>query len=1128
MAGSVKVTTEAVTFKTYLTGAQDQHPIFLEHRVYQGSSGAVYPYGVTDTLLDKSEDRTYQAMILENDYLKIMILPELGGRVHRAYDKINKRDFVYFNHVVKPALVGLLGPWISGGIEFNWPQHHRPTTFMGVDHSSRVNADGSATVIVGEREPMHGLSITTEFTLFPDKALLQIKSRVYNGNDTPRSFLWWSNPAVKGGDDHQSIFPPDVTAVYDHGKRAVIDFPIAHGEYYKVKYDGVDISRYRNLPVPTSYMAWRSNYNFVGAYSHDEQGGLLHVADHHVSRGKKQWTWGNGDFGQAWDRNLTDSDGPYIELMTGVYTDNQPDFTWLDAGEEKEFVQNFLPYSKLGRVHNANTRAALKLERADAEQGVVNSKNPLLHLGVYAIEAIKGKAVLHTEQGKVLAEREINLTPCCADTWDVTLSDSDAQERLVLSLEVEGKSILDYIEHIAEPTPLPSVAPNPPMPKDVQSADEAYFIGQHLEQYHHATRNNYEYYQRGLEIDPLDYRCNLALGNYEYNRCNYAQALKYADQALKRAHMLNRNPDCGLASVLRGNCLVKLGQKDETYDEYYAATWSYNARTKGYLGASFIAAQRHDYADAYYLAGRALQTEATNQDALAQQCFAAFEGHMSNALALLKAGSEQYPLNPVFAYFKAHYAGADAALKAEGEQALEQLLPQREINFISIIEFLVKNERLDLVLGFLNHHRPYGAIANLMFAALVQRAQKAGLDSAGGLPLPSVAEISAEAVKQFPSFVRFPNLVCERDLLGELTDYAFALHLSASFDYAHRLYEQAAILWQKCLQLDASFVEAYRGLGIYTYNKQHDSAKAISYFAQALEHAPHDERLLFEHDLLLKLTGHTPEERLSILEQHGVSAQNCVRDDLKAELVTLYNQLNRLEDAHKLLQDRVFHVWEGGEGRVTGQYIVNATLRAHQAAAEGKYQEALDTVLSALTFPHNLGEGKLVVQTDNDLYFLAAYYAQKAGADQAQVQDYLNKAQQGDTTISEQHYYNDLPLDYVFYHGLALAVSGDVQGAKQLFETMKKWSYDAFDQEVQEDFFAVSLPDLVVLDSNLVTARHENCLLMRLLAAIGLNDQALYQSTLQQLSQLSPSNFKVHLYHELSPVLMQIAAAQQL
>lgn len=209
----VKVWQEKVTFKTYLTGAQDKHPIFLEHRVYQGSSGAVYPYGVTDTLADKTEDREYEALYLENDYIKVMILPELGGRIQRAFDKVHGKDFVYFNRVVKPALVGLLGPWISGGIEFNWPQHHRPTTYMPVDFSLRNNEDGSATVFVGEKEPMHGLSVTTAFTLYPDKALIEIKSRVYNGNDTPRTFLWWSNPAVKGGDGHQSVFPPDVTAV---------------------------------------------------------------------------------------------------------------------------------------------------------------------------------------------------------------------------------------------------------------------------------------------------------------------------------------------------------------------------------------------------------------------------------------------------------------------------------------------------------------------------------------------------------------------------------------------------------------------------------------------------------------------------------------------------------------------------------------------------------------------------------------------------------------------------------------------------------------------------------------------------------------------------------------------------
>jgi hypothetical protein len=143
-------------------------------------------------------------------------------------------------------------------------------------------------------------------------------------------------------------------------------FPIAHGIYYKHSYaGGVDISRYKNLPVPTSYMAWRSSYDFVGSYDYARQAGILHIADHHISPGKKQWTWGCGDFGKAWDRNLTDANGPYIELMTGVYTDNQPDFTWLKPYEEKTFTQYFLPYHQVGSVSNASLKAVLGLGEGD-------------------------------------------------------------------------------------------------------------------------------------------------------------------------------------------------------------------------------------------------------------------------------------------------------------------------------------------------------------------------------------------------------------------------------------------------------------------------------------------------------------------------------------------------------------------------------------------------------------------------------------------------------------------------------------------------------------------------------------------------------------------------------------------
>lgn len=413
MYGAVKVWQETISLPTWTTGAEDPNPMFLENRVYQGSSGAVYPYGVIDTLTGKREIREYLAVWLENDFIRVMLPPELGGRIHRAWDKVMQRDFVYYNEVVKPALVGLVGPWMSAGIEFNWPQHHRPTTFMPVDVTFQQHDSGAQTVWLGEVEPMRGLQVMTGFTLYPEKALIEITGKVFNGNATPRHFLWWANPAVKGGDEHQSVFPPDVTAVFDHGKRDVSAFPIAQGTYYKVDYSaGVDISRYKNIPVPTSYMADKSDYDFVGAYHHGEQGGLLHIADHHVSPGKKQWTWGNCDFGLAWDRNLTDSNGPYIELMTGVFTDNQPDFIWIAPYEEKVFVQNFLPYSGLGTVQNANTQAAIKLERdGDA-----------LALGIYAIAPLADMTLVISDGDNPLWETSLSLAP--AEVWQQRLEES--------------------------------------------------------------------------------------------------------------------------------------------------------------------------------------------------------------------------------------------------------------------------------------------------------------------------------------------------------------------------------------------------------------------------------------------------------------------------------------------------------------------------------------------------------------------------------------------------------------------------------------------------------------------------------------------------------------------------------
>lgn len=217
MTENVKVWEEDILLPTYGIGKAEKNPMFLEKRVYQGSSGVVYPYPVVEKIEDTCEEKSYHAVWLENEYIKVMILPELGGRVQMAYDKIKKRHFIYYNHVIKPALVGLTGPWISGGIEFNWPQHHRPSTFLPIDYTIERCADGSAIVWVSERERMFHQKGMAGFTLRPGRAVLEIQGKLYNPTPVPQTFLWWANPAVAVNDAYQSVFPADVNAVFDHG-----------------------------------------------------------------------------------------------------------------------------------------------------------------------------------------------------------------------------------------------------------------------------------------------------------------------------------------------------------------------------------------------------------------------------------------------------------------------------------------------------------------------------------------------------------------------------------------------------------------------------------------------------------------------------------------------------------------------------------------------------------------------------------------------------------------------------------------------------------------------------------------------------------------------------------------------
>lgn len=963
---------------------------------------------------------------------------------------------------------------------------------MPVDFTISENEDGSKTVWVGETEPMHGLQVMTGFTLRPERAALEIGSRVYNSNVTPRHFLWWANPAVKGGEGHQSVFPPDVNAVFDHGKRAVSAFPIATGTYYKVDYSaGVDISRYKNVPVPTSYMAEKSEYDFVGAWCHDENGGLLHVADHHIAPGKKQWSWGYSEFGQAWDKSLTDENGPYIELMTGIFADNQPDFTWLDPFEEKRFQQYFLPYHSLGMVQNASRDAVIKLQRDD--DGIA--------WGIYAISPLTAHRLTVCEEGnpQPLLDEMIELTPCSVAQG--ALADIEPARLTMELFDSQGRCVLRYQEHQPQEIPLPEVAKAPLSAEKIFSVDEAWFIGQHLEQYHHASRSPFDYYLRGIELDPQDYRCNLALAMLEYNRADYTRAIVYATQALARAHRLNKNPQCGQSSLIRASARERLQQWHEAQEDFWRAVWSGNSKAGGYYGLARLAARNQRYDDALNFCQQSLLACQTNQDVLSLETLLLhLAGRRGEAQEQIAKLLRDYPLNPTLWWIKATLS------EAESDYAQwVGVCQSRDINALQTAGLLLSwgmADRAKAVLATLNCQK---TLPLYLQASLSKGSERTALIN--------------RAREVFPDFVRFPNLLVEVAALERVSECYFAQHLLACFHYSRRNYEKATLLWQRCVEMAPDFADAWRGLAIHAWNKHANAELAATCLDKACEQQPEDARLLFERDLLDKLTAAEPAKRLARLEANLATALK--RDDLTAELLHLWHLAGKTEQAAGVLSSRKFHPWEGGEGKITSQFIINHLLRAWQHIHQQRPQQAEELLISALHYPDNLSEGRLPGQTDNDIWFWLGICARQQGREERAVECF-QKAALGDRTINIHNYYNDQPVDYLFWQGIALRMIGEHSASNQLFIDMLQWAQHMEVEQVEADFFAVSQPDLLALYADIQKQHQEKCLFVRTLATAGLGGGVRYEQALSGLEALNPAWAKAALFRQTMPFVMHL------
>ena len=1065
----VKAWREKVVIPTYEVGTPEKNPIFLEKRVYQGSSGVVYPYPVIESISDEKTDKEYEVVFIENEYIKVMILPELGGRVQMAYDKIRQRHFIYYNHVIKPALVGLTGPWISGGIEFNWPQHHRPSTFMPVDTAIEHNSDGSVTVWVSEMERMFHQKGMAGFTLRPGHAYLEIKGAVYNRTDMPQTFLWWANPAVAVNDYYQSVFPPDINAVFDHGKRAVSSFPIATGTYYKMDYSaGVDISNYKNIFVPTSYMAVNSKYDFEGGYENDTKAGMLHVANHHISPGKKQWTWGNGDFGRAWDRNLTDTDGPYIELMAGVYTENQPDFTWLQPYEEKSFVQYFLPYRELGVVKNATKDLLMNIDQ-DGKSGKVNFK-------IFATSEQHVCVELRNDDGTVYYSKEVTITPENIMEENVDVKGA-LLSQLNLNITAGGRTLLTWHSEPDEVKPIPDAAEAALLPEEIKTTEQLYLTGLHLEQYRHATYNPVDYYEEALRRDPLDVRNNNALGLWYIRKGRFERAEKYLRTAVRVLMKRNPNPYDGEPIYNLGLALKYQGRTDEAYDQFYKSTWNGAWQDAGYFACAQISLMRNRLDDALDEIDRSLIRNWHNHKARALKATLLRKtGRNDEALKLIEESLGIDRFNYGCLFEKYLITGDDDTL-----QLLKTMMRRCANNYDEIaLDYCAAGCTCE-ALKLWNIAIEEGALTPMTYYYMGWCNAATDAEAA--------KELFAKA-EAYPSDYCFPNrleaVLALNCAMAHLPRAAKAPYYLGCLYYDKRQYDLAIKAWERSAAADDKFPTVWRNLALAAFNKQGDKDKAVRLMEKAFALDDTDARVLMELDQLYKCMRRPHAERLTLLRKYG----NLVakRDDLLLEEITLLNQTEQYEEAKTKLDAHIFHPWEGGEGKVPAQYQFARVELAKKAIAEGRYADAVSLLEECLVYPHHLGEGKLYGAQDNDFYYLmgVAYDAMNQ-TDKAR-QCWL-KATEGPTEPAAALYYNDAKPDKIFYQGMALLKLGRTGEANGRFHKLVNYGEKHLFDKVRMDYFAVSLPDLLIWEDDLQVRNEIHCKYMMALGYYGLGNK---------------------------------------
>ena len=977
--GPVRMWEGTIDLPTYRVEAPERAPLFERDFAYQRAKRGVYPYAMNDNPTNIKVDSTHRALFLENDYLKVCVLPDIGGRLFYATDKTNGYEIFYRQSVIKPANVGMLGAWISGGVEWNVFHHHRATSQYPIDYKLVDNNDGSKTIWVGEVENRHRMSWAIGLTLHPDKSYIEVNGRFFNNSQDRNSMLHWNNVATHVNENYQIIFPENTDFGTYHHKNSFLRWPVADSEYCgNPDYAGKDISYWKNLPALTggSVFVYDLKDDFIGGYDHGKDAGTMLAADHNINKGGKFWAWGPMNYGHEWDcKTLTDSDGAYVELMTGAYSDNQPDYCWINPHETKEFTAYWYGIRNLRHVNRGNKSATVNMD--------INPSGEI-HIAANTTQIRPEVKVTVTKaDGKVLYEKSVSISPDkpFADDFKVLPDDVKEPSEVTLTLTTkDNEELISYHPYKLDRTkPLPEpVKPLDPDPKSVDNIEELYYLGMRNLQFHQAHVDPNIYFREALLRDPDDVRCNTQLGIFHRMNGEYAEAKEYLRRSLKRQTASYTRPADGESMYNLGLVLKAEGDFEAATDTLYRAVWDYEYASAAYYQLAQISNLKGEAAEAAREAGMSVAYNGMNIDA--KNLLTTLLRYSSNTAEAKRVATEVVTLDPLN-----YYATRELVkLGAKPEAELTKLLRGVSESYLELALYYLNNgftADAEEILTAAESSRPYPTVEYYLGYIADRRGDKSAAE-----------EWFRKAESGSIDYV-FPFRLETVDVLKKAIEYI--PESAVTWYYLGDLYyqkqpEKAIEAWKEAVRIKPDFAMALRNIGWGCRFHKENLKEAAEWYRKAID-ADNGRNALFlaECDEILELMNAPLEERLGLFKgREGVYEK---RYDSETKAIKLRILNGEYEEVLEPLLTRFYSRREHIED-LHDIYVDACLLSGLKAWKNGDNEKALEYMLMMNDYPANHGYAHLEYYArDAQVYYNIGLAYEKVG-DAAKANEYYEKA----------------------------------------------------------------------------------------------------------------------------------------